>query len=156
MRSVSLKKARVKAISPIIAVLILIGIAVAGGILVWTVMTSYSKPKTVVQLDVVSTDVTIPPDGSEASITLVLKNSGTVRITIQNVAVEYAGASKKVDVNMDIMSGGQISWSFTIKATDLRSGVKFRDGDTIKLTIAYTDSQGNTYQKTIYPTIHIG
>ncbi len=151
----SIAKIARRGISPIIATIILISIAVVAGFVIWNYVMSASKPKTVVRLDIVTADATIAPDGSEATISLTLRNSGTVKITIDNITIVYAGKSKTYTVGRDILAGGTLQWSFTSKASDLGTGIRYRDGDTIKIVIHYKDPQGNTYTVTKYLTLHM-
>jgi len=144
-----------RGISPIIATILLIVIAVAASFLVWNYISIAGRPRTVVKLDVVTVDAAIPPDGSEATISFTFKNSGTYRVTIDNVTVEYAGKSKVYTIGRDLAPGATMQWVFTSKASDLGTGIKFVDGDTIKLIINYKDTLGNTYTVTKYATLHL-
>ncbi len=142
-----------KGISPVIATILMIIIAIAASFIVWHMVTAASKPRAVVKLDVVTADAAIPPSGSEASITLVMRNSGNVRLTIDNITVSYQGKTYTETLGRDIVPGGTFQYGFTVTASGI--GVaQFVDGDTLKLTINYHDPQGNHYSITKYVSLH--
>ncbi|HID41749.1 MAG TPA: hypothetical protein EYP33_06315 [Pyrodictium sp.] len=146
---------RLRGVSPVVAAIILIMIASAAGVIVWQMVLNQGKQKTIVRLDVGATEATIPPDGSECSIDIQVMNNGNVKLTIANATIYYAAKRYTVTLNRDIMAGGQTTLSFTVKSTDI-GGVKFRDGDTLKIVLTYIDPQGNSYNKSIYETISMG
>ena len=142
-----------RGISPVIAAIILIAIAIAASFIVWHIVVSASKPRSIVKLDVVTADAAIPPSGSEASITLVLRNSGNVRLTIDNITVTYQGKTYTETLGRDIVPGASWQYGFTVTAAGI--GVpQFVDGDTIKLVIMYHDPQDNEYVLTKYVGLH--
>jgi len=147
-----MNKRLVKGISPIIAVLILIGIAIATGLVVWRFVGGASKPQTVVKLDVINKDAVTPPDGSELSWKVTVRNSGTVVLTISKITLEYGGKSKDYAVNKNLSPGASYEFSFTTTKGDL--GVAgFAEGSTAKIKITYSDPTGSTNSETEYVTI---
>ncbi len=146
---------RVRAISNVVATLILIMVAVAGGLIAWMFMTQFSKPRTVASLSIASASAVIPPDGSDLSVNIMLRNDGNVPLNVTTVSFEYAGRVHNVTLNRLLSAGASTTLGFDLKPGDF--GVSaFFEGKTLKITVYYADSQGNTYQKTAYATITIG
>ncbi len=148
-------KARMRGVSPVVAVLILIMIAVAGGLVVWMLMGQFMKPRTIASLSVSAATAVIPPDGSDMSVNLMLRNDGNVPLNVTMVSFEYSGKTYNVTLNRLLSAGATTTLGFDLKPADF--GVTaFVEGKTLKITLHYTDSQGNQYTKTTYATIQIG
>ncbi len=146
---------RVRAVSPVVAAMILILVAVVGGLMVWLFMGQFMRPRTIASLSVSGVTAVIPPDGTECSINLMVKNDGNVPLNITAVGFEYGGKAYNITINRLLSAGATTTLGFTLKPGDF--GVtSFVEGKTIKVTVYYVDSQGNSYQKTAYATIQIG
>ena len=148
-------KMRMRGVSPVVAVLILIMIAVAGGLVVWMLMGQFMKPRTIASLSVSAATAVIPPDGTECSVNMMVKNDGDVPLNITAIEFGYEGATYNVTLNRLVSSGTTITLGFTLKPSDF-GATSFVEGKTLKITLYYTDSQGNQYTKTTYATIQIG
>ena len=144
-----------RAISNVVATLILIMVAVAGGLIAWMFMSQFAKPRTIASLSIASVSAVIPPDGSDMSVNIMLRNDGNVPLNITTVEFGYAGKVHNVTLNRLLSAGATTTLGFDLKPNDF--GITaFTEGKTLKIIVYYVDSQGNTYQKTAYATIQIG
>lgn len=146
---------RVRAVSPVVAAMILILVAVVGGLMVWMFMGQFMRPRTIASLSVSGVTAVIPPDGSELSINLMVKNDGNVPLNVTVVEFGYEGATYNVTLNRLLSAGATTTLGFTLKPGDF-GATSFVEGKTLRVTVYYRDPQGNEYSKTTYATIQIG
>ena len=146
---------RARAVSNVVATMILIMVAVAGGLIAWMFMTQFSKPRTVASLSIASATATIPPDGSIAAVNIMVRNDGNVPLNITTVSFEYAGKTYNETLNRLLSAGAATTLGFKLKPSDFNVAA-FTEGKEIQITIYYKDPQGNVYQKTAFATIRIG
>jgi len=139
-----------RGISPIVATVLLVLLAVAGAAVAWIVFHKAASSRPIVEL-AASASATASPDGSVCAVDITLRNEGNVKLTINSITFTYNGKSVTKSVGRDLVPGATIGLSFTIQSTSF--GTKFVDGSSIQVTIQYTDTQGNTYNKTVFATI---
>ncbi len=139
-----------RGISPIVATVLLVLLAVAGAAVAWIVFHKAASSRPIVEL-AASAQATASPDGSACAVDLSIHNEGNVKLTIAQVTFTYNGKSVTKSVNRDLAPGATIGLSFTLSSSDF--GTKFVDGSTVQVTIQYSDPSGNSYNKTIFATI---
>ncbi len=71
-----------KAISPVIATILIIGITIAAVAGLWMLVQRNARTGTVVKLDVVSIQANAAPDAKSCSFIVTLRNSGNVPVTV--------------------------------------------------------------------------
>ncbi len=106
-----------KAISPVIATLILIAIAVIAGVFVlrqFILLSTTSAQQNMLQVQDLTFFRTISPDGSRINVTLQfsVKNVGQRRITLLNVTVPDANFTK--ETNVDLNPGQVYTYSYLV------------------------------------------
>ena len=138
-----------KAISPVVATILLIGITVAAVVGVWMLTQKSARSGPLVKLDVVGAEAVASPDGRRCSFTVTVRNSGTVAVDQVVVRVEVGDQGGVLEpVNATIAPGTTIDFS-----GEGYSGTPFfNEGKTAKITITYTGPDG-PHTLTTYVTI---
>ncbi len=139
-----------KGISPIVATVLLVLIAIAAGVVIWNMFSKVSTARPIVALSA-RADAVMSPDGDECAVSIMLHNDGNVVLNITQIDFEYAGKTWSTKPNRVLNPGATISLSYTLSSSYF--GTKFVDGETIKIKITYADAHGETYTKTIFATI---
>ncbi len=143
-----------KAISPVVASILIIGITIAAVAGLWMLVQRNARTGSVVKLDVISIQANAAPDGKSCSFVVTLRNSGNVPITVSKVEVSVGSGNSLVRTtlspqNAEISPGS--TEDFTGEATSQRS--VFTDGSTAKVTITYTGPDGAQHTIIQYATI---
>ncbi len=143
-----------KAISPVVATILLIGITVAAVVGVWLLTQRSARTGTVVKIDVVGVEATAAPDAKACSFVVTIRNSGTATVTIKKVEVSVGTGTSTVKKTLDPqdveISPGSTA-EFTGEATS--QNPVFTDGKTAKITITYTGPDGQDHTVIEYATI---
>ena len=104
-------------------------IAVAGVLIAWMFMMQFAKPRTIASLSVASVSAVIPPDGSECSVNIMLRNDGNVPLNITTVEFSYAGAAHNVTLNRLLSAGATTTLGFTLKPSNFNVNAFTFQGD---------------------------
>jgi len=143
-----------RAISPVVATILLIGITVAAVVGVWLLTQRSARTGTVVKIDVVSIDAKAAPDGKACSFVVTIRNSGTMPVTIKKVEVSVGSGTSAVKKTLDpqnLKLSPSNTAEFTGEATS--NNPVFTDGATAKVTITYTGPDGQDRTIVEYATI---
>ena len=143
-----------KAISPVVATILLIGITIAAVIGVWLLTQRSVRTGTVVKIDVVGIEATAAPDAKSCSFVVTIRNLGTTKVTIKEVTVSInTGVStlKKTLKPQDIEIAPGNTAEFTGEMTS--QNPVFVDGTVAKITITYTGPDGQDRTVIEYATI---
>ncbi len=143
-----------KAISPVIATILIIGITIAAVAGLWMLVQRNARTGSVVKLDVVSIQANAAPDAKSCSFVVTLRNSGNVPVTVSKVEVSIGSGNNVIKTtlspqNIKISPGG--TEDFTGEATS--QNPVFTDGATAKITITYTGPDGAQHTIIQYATI---
>jgi flagellin-like protein len=143
-----------KAISPVVATILLIGITVAAVVGVWLLTQRSARTGSVVKVDVIGIQANAAPDAKSCSFVVDLRNSGNVPVTIKKVEVSVGTGTSTVKTTLDPqdlqLSPGSTA-EFTGEGTS--SNPVFTDGKTAKVTITYTGPDGQDRTIIEYATI---
>lgn len=145
---------RLKAISPVVATILLIGITVAAVVGVWMLTQRSARTGSVVKIDVVGVEATAAPDGKACSFVVTVRNSGTAPVTIKKVEIEVKSGQSTIKETLDPqdfqVSPGSVA-EFTGEATS--NNPVFTDGKIAKISITYTGPDGKDRTLVEYATI---
>lgn len=130
-----------KAISPVIATVIIVAVAIAISIAVALWAAGLVGPFTRVErLEITYAHADYDANAGEWTITLRLVNRGTTDATITSVLINNRDFTNKITQDKFIKAGGEVEYVFTISKGD-----GFANGQTIQIVI--NTAAGNQYPK---------
>ncbi|MEM2169425.1 MAG: type IV pilin [Candidatus Bathyarchaeia archaeon] len=140
-----------KAVSPVIATIIIVAVAIVMSIAVayWmlglaTTFTRYEK------LEFTAAYATISQENYNYTVTLELKNTGTTTATIDRVLLNGIPLNDSISVNIDpqtISPGGSCKIEIELPKGEVVNGALMASGISIELIV--TSAAGNQYPKTV-------
>jgi len=128
-------------VSPLVSTLILISIAIAGGLIVYGALYSWSGIMSAkAQLDIESVDFVKVSDG-DVTFAITVKNSGSKPFDVMKITLPNGTETGDI-ITGTLQPGQSIGYSTTVTGT-------FVVGNTYTVTINGTCTDGSTFMKTI-------
>ncbi len=89
-----------KAISPVVATILIIGITIAAVAGLWMLVQRNARTGSVVKLDVVSIQANAAPDAKSCGFVVTLRNSGNVPVTVSKVEVSVGSGNNVINTTL--------------------------------------------------------
>lgn len=134
-----------RGISPIIATIVLIAIVLAAAFIVYAAIGRFSSPGTIVKLDIIAKEAYTSPDGSEAFFKIVLKNSGTVSVTVTAINASLKDSTDQTKIaqlisnTLRVDAGRVVEFTGTVTPS---AGAQFIGGESVKFEVKYKGPDG--------------
>ncbi|NPA98531.1 MAG: hypothetical protein GXO43_04040 [Crenarchaeota archaeon] len=143
-----------KAISPVVATILIIGITIAAVAGLWMLVQRNARTGSVVKLDVVSIQANAAPDAKSCSFVVTLRNSGNVPVTVTKIVVSAGSGNNVVNTtlspqNLRLSPGSTEDFTGVAKSQT----PVFTDGSTAMIIVKYTGPDGSEHTIIQYATI---